>query len=730
MKKHFTQFLNRPKNSRGQVALFIALIFQILFIFFAMVINVGLLVHHKINLQNSVDLAAYYGAMKQSEGMNAIGHINYQIRQGWKLLTFRYRMIGSAGDFETHPYNKDSKGPNGSIEDEIGSTNVGFYDAPSFCATYVPFKPMPKDENTCRQMSTMSGVKLFQPPAIIAGFLGFTSSVRAATEAMRDMAIQQCKIFGTYNYLLLGSFVVAFKKDQRDRSAAIATLANGLSYAEDDFYDLDGDLASKGIRTTLRNNLTTANNDSMKDGDIKIYNSLGSESCNGSGVAKDNPPKWLSPIKIYPAFNYIDTRCSKEMIQPVGKQLPSTAGDESLYPEHYKEQPPSVVRQVQELGQFIGLINPISNLYNFSVGVEKNPWCMAYVGVSATASPNIPFSPFGAIKLVARSFAKPFGGKIGPWYKAGWAPGSNISNTGKKIDNNLPPRVMDLSAVTKDAMDPTRAANYSRFVGDPFGLKTRNVLYQFGKAIYELDPRWASSTAADLNSQASVNYTDGAPNFKHWDHLPFDYGKKGGDLLAWDWDKQQPSRMRYLELAAIQPDLFDLAYYSIEPDYYHNYYLRIRDKYMKGPGSSFNGDNKSFLPDYGYHQGYKAGSENLEEFSVKNQFVDAKKAFASSEVIENRLTYMVKQWDHALTGWADISLSDYSLSTSKLGKCQYPKVGEDDLEVPTSGNCAVGGTSGFSVKTVSHDYLMKQDLNLGGDSAGSGPLLNPPPEDF
>ncbi|MFN9066527.1 MAG: pilus assembly protein TadG-related protein, partial [Bdellovibrionales bacterium] len=45
------------KNKKGQVAIFIALLFQVLFLFFAMVVNVGLLVHHKINLQNSVDLA-------------------------------------------------------------------------------------------------------------------------------------------------------------------------------------------------------------------------------------------------------------------------------------------------------------------------------------------------------------------------------------------------------------------------------------------------------------------------------------------------------------------------------------------------------------------------------------------------------------------------------------------------------------------------------------------------
>src|ERR1700734_2488428 len=89
----------RPRSNKeqGQVALFIALIFQVLFVFFAMMINIGLLVHHKINLQNSVDLAAYYAASKQAETMNLIAHVNYQIHQSWKLLNFRYNNLGNYG---------------------------------------------------------------------------------------------------------------------------------------------------------------------------------------------------------------------------------------------------------------------------------------------------------------------------------------------------------------------------------------------------------------------------------------------------------------------------------------------------------------------------------------------------------------------------------------------------------------------------------------------------------
>src|SRR3984957_12581680 len=94
------------RNQRGQAAIFVALMFNVFFIFFAMAINVALVVHDKINLQNSLDFAAYYAASKQAEILNVIAHENYMIRQSWKLLAWRYRVLGTIGmidDATPHP---------------------------------------------------------------------------------------------------------------------------------------------------------------------------------------------------------------------------------------------------------------------------------------------------------------------------------------------------------------------------------------------------------------------------------------------------------------------------------------------------------------------------------------------------------------------------------------------------------------------------------------------------
>ena len=50
------------RRKRGQIAIFMVFVFQVLFILLGMTINVGMTVFDKINFQNSLDLAAYYGA--------------------------------------------------------------------------------------------------------------------------------------------------------------------------------------------------------------------------------------------------------------------------------------------------------------------------------------------------------------------------------------------------------------------------------------------------------------------------------------------------------------------------------------------------------------------------------------------------------------------------------------------------------------------------------------------
>lgn len=77
-------------NQRGQVAIFTLLIFSLLFMFFGMSINIAMLVHHKINLQNAADMAAMAGAAEQARIMNLIAWKNYELRKNFKDFMYAY----------------------------------------------------------------------------------------------------------------------------------------------------------------------------------------------------------------------------------------------------------------------------------------------------------------------------------------------------------------------------------------------------------------------------------------------------------------------------------------------------------------------------------------------------------------------------------------------------------------------------------------------------------------
>jgi hypothetical protein len=640
-----------------------------------------------------------------------------------KLLSWRYRQIGTAGDYELHPYDK---GQRKIRSDDIeglpplaaGTTQQEYYDAPAFCITYSPFSPMPtNNESTCKDQSKQRTINLFSPPAVIAGFFNLNTAIRNAAQKALKEAIDRCRYVGQFNYVILGEFMAAYNIDQGQRKELINYLSRGLSEKEDDFREINGELASKGIEATLKNNLTEANRASVK---YKVFNSLGAADCNSVGQAKTDPAKWLSEVKIKPAFIYMDFDCDNNPATPAVRPHPKELTSQNL-PTYTEE----LAQDVNYLKQFV---DPLEAPYNSSVGVEKNPWCMAYVGISAESTPKIPFAPLGGVTLKARSFAKPFGGKIGPWFYSQWPRGSNQSSGGHRTDKLLPWREGDKTH-TADPKDPTRAANYSRFVGDNAGMKSRAVQGQFGRAIFNLSPAWSGKSPNDHDTSIPPDWKPTAePNFYHWNHLGQDFkAEKSGDILAWDNIQNSRPRMRDLELVAILPDQFDLTYYSIEPDYYHNYYLKIANEYVK----AVPGFNYVVRPDLGA----RLGNKDLEEFSIRDQYKSFDRVKTDNPQInepkvdfENKILYTAKDVYQVLTSWVGKDLTDYSLDPERFGKCKVSL--DKSKNVPTSGDCINGGRTGYSVKMVSSEYLKAKDLDMGGESSGQGALLNPPPSDF
>ena len=66
-------------KERGQLSIFLGIVLIVLVSFLAFIINVGLFVKAKINLQNAVDAAAFSGAAVQARQLTNIAYLNWEL---------------------------------------------------------------------------------------------------------------------------------------------------------------------------------------------------------------------------------------------------------------------------------------------------------------------------------------------------------------------------------------------------------------------------------------------------------------------------------------------------------------------------------------------------------------------------------------------------------------------------------------------------------------------------
>ena len=716
-------------NQRGQVALFIALIFQVLFVFFAMMINVGLLVHHKINLQNSVDLAAYYGAMKQAETLNVIAHTNYQIRQSWKLLNFRTRQLGGYGasqGAQTFPGRVLGQSP---PADQFSNL------APGFCIVYPLFNTVANTGDYCKASGTWgngNNVSLeFQHPtapvtnnpllALVSvldpGIAAFFGSIAAAFNSVSNTLQASCSVATEINYFTLGRFVYAYKRDISTRKRLILSLASNMSRSDANGpLDIDGQPYKTGIQQTLLKNLTYQNKTGLTE--IKFYNSLSNSRCSAptTGNLGYSRPFWISEINVYPYYYALLSECPGNQTTLSITEIHADGTPQvqySLNPTKDTQNGPKYAAankffhdNTEEEG--------VPSYYNTSIGFEKNPWCPAFVGVEAQAKPEIPFSPFGSITLKATAYAKPFGGTIGPWYAKSWpSPTSAISGTdAADVAMNLP-RWLPPANPSPEIPFPSQGAmiDYPRYVGDGIGSRSSLTEWAFGEAI--------TSYFGNKNPPImSLGWWTGLADNNDLIEKP----GTSGDILAYSSTDSNSQMMRELEVAAISPDQYDVSYYSIEPDFYDNYLTRLTASSAYSTLGQMQG-----VPLRG-DLGSRMNDSTLKKFSVLDQISTLQKSKLYPFVTSSANYYVQNtgNFREYLTGFKNwVSATTPTPLSQIFGKCSTPLSVPSSPGVATTGMCNGGGRVGYSVKLVDQDVVQSSAQLSGVGGAGtSGQILN------
>jgi hypothetical protein len=651
-------------GQRGQASILIAIIFQVLFIFFAMVVNVGLLVHDKINLQNSTDIAAYYGAMKQAEVLNAMAQTNYQIRQAYKLLVWRLWVLGDAG--RNTSFNPS---PSGVPPDQAEDWRDDKLGGPSICLAN-PFWKESQKNTLCKTayFSTLS----IQPLKLTPFQVTFVLPSLIFAKTISDNATKfsnSFKSWGPVNYGAATSILASYKMALFNRRVVMKQLQDLLIKGTNDFSDITGASVSATVTNTLKKNLTAANNSGLDD--VEFSNGLGGK-------------PFLVPIDVRVWLYYQDFKGTSSTQSAMAKQINEPAfndGDGTVngplyqaalqfFTPDYSGQP--TLESAQQFAQEqAGVSN--QNAFNSLVGFEKNPWVLAYVYVKATTHPKMLFSPFTSdsknpVTLTAEAYAMPFGGKMGPWYKDTWPSGAPESS-GNKIDNLLPPRRDDSSVV-----QPTVFPNYSRYPGDPLGMKSKLARY------VELSQMWSL--------KPSVN-----------DYLQI--GTSTSDPVIASPTSTNTLLTRPFEMRGIWPDLFDATYYSADYDF----------------PARFNGKDN-----------YLTTMCTLPCFDLGSQFAPMQQLRMSIEMAmgqafqKSSLAFWgLKVPAHLNSSWSQGDPGQYDSQQAQLSAGQT----WENTNPPGGAGAPAGGRAGYSVKLVSKSFLTRSDLPLGGNG-NPGPIANPP----
>lgn len=672
------------RSSRGQVAIFLILLFQVLFVFFAMSMNVGLVVYDKINLQNSVDLSAYYAAQKQAELLNQIAHINYQMRQAYKLLTFRIRVIGSLSiglgnnsRLQPHPVRV---GPTFSDEANSFFERIPGRHIPGVCIGSSLWHEYQITEpgstvSLCKDLDSFSTV----PSSGSSDPFGFTTGLNAYLDRVRAAISEKCKVVGVINWQLAASWYLAYVHEVTRRKEMIDQIADNMSLPGSDVKDFSGQSIFSGAQATFSKNLTAPQREATVE--YKLVNSLSSD-ISGPCSSKDF---WLPSIKIFPVVTYVSmlwvgNDCRTRVSTNRGNVPPAD------YLSLVGGRNNSVLQGVWNSG--------VSVPY----GVEKNPWCMPYMGVSATTQPRKIFSPFGApTTLKAEAFAKPFGGRIGPWYSNQWSSGDANSSGPTKVDRLLPAR--DVPSLGRFGGDPADdLVNHSKYPGDLQGMNSKYALGVMNTFFRSIVGNPMSNNIPPVFALAHYSHIGDPPTFE-----------SEPDSLARQNGVTNPdgNKVRLMEETALIPDIFDATYYSIEAQYSYNFHHPSMSQF-----SSF---VNQYYPDL--------GSQNRNPYSVVTQLEKSRQVYTPG----NYPFYSIEVPDHLLTGWTQRNAVSYQFPDNHFGKCI--KRYDSEMETaPGPSGCPNGGRSGYSVKIVSKKYLKSVSADLGGPG-NSGAILNPPMSD-
>jgi hypothetical protein len=420
----------RREGERGQVSIFIGSMLLTFFLLLAFVLNTGMLVNAKINLQNAADLAAYAGAAVQARQLNDIGYLNYEMRRIYKKFLFRYYVIGNSTlpSFPRGGNGAPTTGPAHFLTNQFqaGPVDLG---VPSTCVTFLP------NDNFCGLASLPS---IPNPSGATSNLDAIMGALKAQLDNLESIRKEGCVGIGRMNQMLLfywlwntdpslESIAAAIQNDGATaqdvaRLQVLRALGQGLGLMPREiFLRKRIDTLSQYVNFTPQTGVTVKEVNALKGGSdwamhertiqayLSAYNTLG----NNTFSESDN----IRMDEILPegkdAANLIGLTNITTKFDVFATDF-AVGGGNACAP--YTDNKATTGARTDGCTQ---CLVPYPQSQRFSgfdpvVGVAKDPSILTYYALRLTAKAHILFSPYGDLEMTAYAAAQPFGSRIGP----------------------------------------------------------------------------------------------------------------------------------------------------------------------------------------------------------------------------------------------------------------------------------------------------------------------------
>lgn len=456
------------KNNKGQASILMGTMILTFLLFFAFVVNTGMLVNAKINLQNAADLAAYAGAAVQARQLNNISYLNYEMRRQYKKFLFRYYVLGTMyyGDFPSQNAGAGSRqyqpardgrpfgvpavcffllpGSNHCQIKELGSVAKGMSGYNPGDAISQTLKMQLEAIETLRKQDCVASGKI--NTALVSSWLMNTDpNVDNLIQALQQGDPENAKIIGRIKALATGLGLIPRELLLRKR---IKTLESWVNMAPQKSVDLkkaermklgaNWAANERTVQAYLSAYYTLGNNTFGEDGSEIIMDELLPTGPDGARLLALQDIK--ESFDVYAIDFAIGGNCSLQVAQTGSSDQGCS---QCLVPLSFKD------------------IRP-------TVGVAKDPSVLTYYAIRLQAKARLLFSPFGNVTLTAYSAAQPFGSRIGPkdsdvGFSSLQRPASGVPVRcfSQFCANELAERVPNLSVTDADGAEPTAQGGWN-----------------------------------------------------------------------------------------------------------------------------------------------------------------------------------------------------------------------------------------------------------------------------